>query len=325
MFRTVASGLPAQDGEEVFDPAALVELGHALKARGYRFTTVTPLTHLRVNARPANKWARGLEGVFGWSRPFHPTAIAPEIFALMEKARVVVPYEDGWRCTLRASTLNGDLFFHSSYPTSESDAVFFGPDTYRFTDAIERYLERRSSPALRAVDIGCGAGPGAITLSRLRPAAEVFAVDINDAALRLTAVNAVLAGANRVTPVNSDLLNNVEGVFDLIVANPPYLVDPAERAYRHGGGPLGTGLSLQIVDAAATRLRAGGTLLLYTGAPIVDGKDFFKLAAEEKLRRANMVCQYREIDPDVFGEELLNEAYSEADRIAAVLLIGQAK
>jgi methylase of polypeptide subunit release factors len=87
-------------------------------------------------------------------------------------------------------------------------------------------------------------------------------------------VNAALAGV-QVEAQHSDLLKNVEGEFDLIVANPPYLVDPSERAYRHGGGPLGAGLSLAIVDAALARLVRGGTLLLYTGVAMMDGHDPF--------------------------------------------------
>lgn len=308
---------------DTFHDQALIELGFALKALGYQFTTVTPLTHARINARRGNEWAASLEGVLGWSRPFHADVISHELFALMRKANILVPHEEGWRSILRASTLHDALFFHSAYPTTDASAVFFGPDTYRFVDAINHCLGHRTSPVRRAVDIGCGAGPGAISIAHRYPQAEVFAVDINDLALRLAAVNAALAGADKLTPVHSDLLGQVEGSFDLIVANPPYLVDPAERAYRHGGGALGTGLSLQIIDAAIERLRPGGTLLLYTGVPIVEGRDNFRLAAEAKLRAANFACQYREIDPDVFGEELENDAYAATDRIAAVVLIAQ--
>jgi hypothetical protein len=217
---SVSSPLDIPDGKDIFHDTALVELGHALKDVGYRFTTVTPLTHSRVNARPGNEWANGIEGVFGWSRPFRPASIPPEIFGLMQRAHIIAPYENGWRCTLRASTLNGGLFFHSAYPTSEADAVFFGPDTYRFIDAIEHHLEQRAFPVQRAVDIGCGAGPGAIAVACRYPTAEVFAVDINDAALRLAGANAALAGADRVSPVHSNLLSNIEGTFDLIVATP---------------------------------------------------------------------------------------------------------
>jgi len=115
-------------------------------------------------------------------------------------------------------------------------------------------------------------------------------------------------------------LTGTDGSFDLIVANPPYLVDAAERAYRHGGGPLGAGLSLRILDAAMDRLAPGGTLLLYTGTAVVDGLDRFHQAAANRLAGAGTTWTYREIDPDVFGEELEGGAYSVADRIAAVLL-----
>ena len=208
------------------------------------------------------------------------------------------------------------LFVHSAYPTSGEDAVFFGPDTYRFAQAIAALPP---APVRRAVDIGCGAGPGAVLLARTYPAAEVFGIDINEAALRLTRVNAGRAGV-AVEAVESDLLKSVPGVFDLIVANPPYLIDPAERAYRHGGGALGAGLSLDIVDVALERLAPGGTLLLYTGSAIVGGVDAFRDAVAERLAEREVAWRYREMDPDVFGEELADGAYVEADRIAAVTL-----
>jgi methylase of polypeptide subunit release factors len=215
--------------------------------------------------------------------------------------------------------LSGQLFWHSAFPTSEADAVFFGPDTYRFAIAIEHHLESHSKEVRRAVDIGCGAGPGAIVCALARPGAQVLAVDINPAALCLARINALLAGANNVEACQSDLLSDTEGQFDLVVANPPYLVDPSERAYRHGGGPLGAGLSLRIVEAALPRLERGGTLLLYTGVAMIGGCDPFRAAVEERIPEG-FALSYREMDPDVFGEELEGGAYAECDRIAAVVL-----
>ncbi|MBD0272072.1 MAG: class I SAM-dependent methyltransferase [Acetobacteraceae bacterium] len=302
---------------------ALLRLAAAVRDTGYRFVTVTPATHARVNARPGNAWARGPEDVFGWSRPFRPEVLPSAVFELMRRAGVAVPHGgDGWRSSVRLSSLGGELFLHSAYPTADADAVFFGPDTYRFASAIGAHLERRSSPVRRAVDIGCGAGPGGILISKARPEAEVSMGDINDAALRSARINAALAGAGNAVARRSDLLTGVPGgLFDLVVANPPYLVDPAERAYRHGGGPLGAGLSLAILDAALGRLAPGGTLLLYTGAAVVNGHDPFRVEAEERLAAGQGVgWTYREMDPDVFGEELDTAAYAEADRIAAVVL-----
>ena len=302
---------------DVSADAALIRLAQAVRDAGYSFVTPTPLTIARVNARPSAEWAADLRGVFGWSRPFRDGVVSPAILSAMRDAGVLADHPGGHRSLVRLSTLDGELFLHSAYPTTAADAVFFGPDTYRFASAI--LAHRPAAPVRRAVDIGGGAGPGAVLVARAHPAAEVLAVDINDAALRLTRANAALAGV-RLRAVNSNLLLGVDGAFDLIVANPPYLVDPAERAYRHGGGPLGAGLSLAILDAALDRLAPGGTLLLYTGAAVVNGIDPFRDAAATRLAGTHTDWTYRELDPDVFGEELDGGAYAVADRIAAILL-----
>ncbi len=297
---------------------ALLQLGRELQQWGYHHVTVTPATHARVNARPGNAWARDLAGVLGWSRPFQAEVVPDAIFELMQQAGILQAYEKGWRSRLRASTLNGRLYFHSSWPTAASDAVFFGPDTYRYLAALSRELNAHPAPIRRAADIGCGAGVGAIELALRLPGAEILALDINDAALELSRVNAALAGA-AIDVLKSNLLCDVAGEFDLIVANPPYMLEPGERAYRHGGGTLGTGLSLDIVKTALQRLTPDGTLLLYTGAPVVDGVDLFRKAATAMLPDS-CTWTYQELDPDVFGEELELDNYAEVDRIAVVLL-----
>ncbi len=301
---------------------ALRQLIERLRRLDYQFTTISPASHARVNARRGNARAADLRGVFGWSRPFAPDMLPADVAALMRDAAVVVPAGDGLlRSSLRVSSLGGELLLHSAFPTTDVDAVFFGPDTYRFAAAIEAALAARGAPVHRAADIGCGAGPGAILVGKAHPAAEVAMVDINDAALRLAAVNAAAAGLERAVAVRSDLLSAVPGSFDLIVSNPPYLLDPARRAYRHGGGSLGEGLSVAILDTALERLAPGGTLVLYTGVAIVEGEDAFRAAAERRLRGAHgLAWTYREMDPDVFGEELEGETYGRADRIAAVVL-----
>jgi methylase of polypeptide subunit release factors len=299
--------------------AALVQLGRSLQAAGYSFTTITPLTHERVNRRSENAWAHDAAGVFGWSRPFRSGVLPAEVEQLAREAQVLAPHEESWRSRVRFSSLGGQLFVHSAFPTSEADSVFFGPDTYRFATAIRDHFASSAREVRRVVDIGCGAGPGAILCALERPQAQVLAVDINDRALRLARVNASLAEAGNVEARHSDLLSGTEGEFDLIVANPPYLVDASERAYRHGGGPLGAGLSLAIVDAALERLSSSGTLLLYTGVAMLDGRDPFHEEIERRLP-SSVEMSYREMDPDVFGEELECEAYARCDRIAAIVL-----
>ena len=306
------------------DRDALFALGRALEAAHYRFTTITPASHQRINARPENTLATDLRGVFGWSRPFDgnalPAEIEPATVSLMRRAGVLDESGPLLRSTVRASTLGERCYFHSAYPTDRGDSVFFGPDTYRFVAAIERELRKLAAPPARVVDIGCGAGPGAVQIARRFPDAEVFAADINPASLALTTINAGLAGARNVTPVSSNLLDGIDGEFDLIVSNPPYMLDPDERAYRSGGGVRGADLSLQIVKAAMERLRPGGSLLLYTGVAISADQDDFQGAIAPLLDASCQAWSYDELDPDVFGEDLATPAYADVERIAAIWL-----
>ncbi len=299
---------------------ALHQLATWLQTNHYRFITVTPATHARVNARLENSQAQSLAGIFGWSRPFTHTLLPAEMFDPLREAGIVLAHGSLWRSQVRVSSLDGLLFFHSAYPTEAADAVFFGPDTYRFAQALKNHFKGREVAVQRAVDIGCGAGPGVLTLARLCPQAEVMGVDINPTALALTRLNAELAGLDQVQLCLSDLLQQAEGSFDLIVANPPYLVDASQRAYRHGGGPLGAGLSLDIVNAALERLAPGGSLVLYTGAAIIDNQDPFHQQVVQLLDSQQVAWKYEEVDPDVFGEELLRTTYASAERIAAVVL-----
>ena len=308
-----ATGLSAED-------RALEVLAEALLRSGYHFVCPTPETQRRVNARSGNAWAKEEAGVFGWSRPFHASVLPQSIFDLAREADALTPFGNAWRSRYRLSALYGMGFWHSAYPTVEANAVFFGPDTYRFAAALTAYLRNAPAPR-RAVDIGCGSGAGALLIARAHPRAETIMADINPAALRLARVNASLAGLQHVPAYESDLLASVSGAFDLIVANPPYLLDPLGRTYRNGGGHLGAGLSLAIVRTACERLAPGGTLLLYTGAAIVNGTNPFLIEAAPILRRAGLTWRATEIDPDVFGEELDHGGTAVADRIAVLSLI----
>jgi methylase of polypeptide subunit release factors len=113
----------------------------------------------------------------------------------------------------------------------------------------------------------------------------------------------------------------VDGLFDLVVANPPYLNDASERAYRHGGGRFGEALSIRIVREGLERLAPGGRLVLYTGVAMAEGCDPLLQAVTPYLQGHGWPWHYRELDPDVFGDELDEPAYADAERIAAVALI----
>jgi methylase of polypeptide subunit release factors len=295
---------------------ALVALGRALRDSGYQFVTVTPATHARITTR-GRPLASSLRDVFGWGYPFTRHTRQPlsdELFELLAEAGALVESDGLFRSDVRVSSLSGELFFHSAYPTTQPDAVFFGPDTYRFCAAIARANRR----ARRVVDIGCGTGAGGLIAGRT--CERVVLADVSDKALSYAYVNAALAGARNVEIVRSDVLGQVGGDIDLVVANPPYMRDDLGRTYRDGGGDHGEGLSLRIATEALGRLAPGGMLLLYTGAAVVDGHDAFLRAVTPLLERSGATFHYEELDPDVFGEELEKPTYGAVERIAAVLL-----
>ena len=299
---------------------ALLAVGRYLRGHDYRFITVTPSTHRRINRRPGNERAADLRGIFGWSRPFAPGDIDAELLGLMREAGIVAPDGALLRSTLRASTMGEMLVFHSAYPTEDDDAVFFGPDTYRFVGTMGRAFPWLGSGPVRALDIGCGGGAGAMAIAHAFPHAEVIGADINTRALALTVVNARLAGLDNLQACHSDLFDGLEGDFDLVVSNPPYVLDPSELTYRHGGAMRGAELSVRIVRESLARLRRGGNLMLYTGVAIAGPKDDFLEAIRAELDAQCDHWSYEELDPDIFGGQLGEPGYEDVERTAAVWL-----
>jgi methylase of polypeptide subunit release factors len=297
-------------------PSAALGLLQSLSELRYDFVTVTPATHARVVARPDMARARDLRGVFGWSLPFDQDLLPPAILGAMAEADLLEPCGACWKSRVRVSTVAGQLFLHSAFPTDSPDSVFLGPDTVRFADFLRAGLAG-SAPVQRLVDIGTGAGVGGIVASVLVPAASVELVDVNERALALARINAAHAGIE-VDAYRSDGVEAVAPGFDLAIANPPFIIDDDGPAYRAGGGMHGAELSLDWAVGAAAKLAPGGSVLLYTGSAIVAGRDALREALKERLPALNCTLRYREIDPDIFGEELAKPAYADVERIAAV-------
>jgi release factor glutamine methyltransferase len=124
---------------------------------------------------------------------------------------------------------------------------------------------------LTIVDLCTGSGALAIALARQWPAATVLAVDDSPAALRYARRNADGTGVDVVEAdvTQPGLLPALNGLVDLVVANPPYIpaganLEPevAEHDPHHAlfGGPDGMTVVAAVVDLAARWLRPGGRL-----------------------------------------------------------------
>ena len=290
----------------------LLELLQELKTRDYEFVAVTPATHASVLSRRSPETPT-LRDIFGWNQRFGRADLDPAMFELLERADALEPSGDKFQSRVRVATLESALFLHSSFPTEQPDSVFFGPDTYRFAQFVGRQLPNIPRPQW-IVDMGAGSGAGGILAAHDSGCGRVSLVDVNPAALRLAAINAAAAGI-QVEAVQSDQLPTGA---DLVLANPPYMMDSGHRAYRDGGVLFGGAVALDWVEQALERVRPDGAILLYTGAAVVDGESPLVKAIEQACERAKASLAIEHIDPDVFGDELAQPAYRDVERIAVI-------
>jgi release factor glutamine methyltransferase len=130
----------------------------------------------------------------------------------------------------------------------------------------------------RILDLGAGSGAIIVTLLAERPEASGVAVDLSPGALAITADNARRHGvASRLSLLEGSWFSPVEGCFDLIVSNPPYIpagdIEGLDREVRDfdphlalAGGTDGLDAYRVLAGGAARFLSPSGALLLEIGA-----------------------------------------------------------
>lgn len=166
-----------------------------------------------------------------------------------------------------------------------------------------------AAPA-RFLDLGTGSGIIAVSLLAEWPGARAVATDLSPAALEVARVNAKAHGvADRLTLMTSDWFAAVEGRFDLIVSNPPYIAarelallapevrdhDPA-MALTPGGD--GFAAYHAITKDAGAHLTPGGRLIVEIGA-----------------RQGNKVAAL--FKRDGFGRVHLRQDFDRRDRVVS--------
>ena len=151
------------------------------------------------------------------------------------------------------------------------------PDTETLVDWALEVIAPLSAP--RVVDLGTGSGAIALALQNQRADARVLAVDASADALAVAQANGKRLGL-AVQFQTANWLAGVQGPFDAIVSNPPYIpsADPHLAALTHeplqalASGTDGLDDIRAIVTQAPAHLRPGGWLLLehgYDQAPAV--------------------------------------------------------
>ncbi len=120
--------------------------------------------------------------------------------------------------------LTGEREFWSLSLKITDDVLIPRPETECLVEQGLACIATLESPDI--VDLGCGSGAIAIALAGERPDARIVATDYSQAALALAGENADRLGAGRIEFIHSNWYQALDGrVFDLIVANPPYVAE----------------------------------------------------------------------------------------------------
>jgi len=155
--------------------------------------------------------------------------------------------------------------FLASMETFISDDGVFSKDTLDFGSRVllECLVPRTLEGEL--LDLGCGIGYIGILLKKYHPELKVSMVDINETAVRLAKENSRLYGQDN-TVLVSDGLAEVEGLFDIIVTNPPIRTgkDNIYRLFKEGFSHLKPQGKMYVVirkkQGAESAVRYLGTL-----------------------------------------------------------------
>ena len=116
----------------------------------------------------------------------------------------------------------GETTFYGRRFKCDQRALIPRPETEELTDWIIN--DASNDGNIRILDIGCGSGCIAITLSKEIKNSIVTALDISEEAISLTEENCKINSC-QVECINDDIFNFSDAQYDIIVSNPPYICD----------------------------------------------------------------------------------------------------
>ena len=181
------------------------------------------------------------------------------------------------------------------------------PETEHLVELLQSKITNRK---LKILDVGTGSGVIALSLAAKFPEATVIATDISEDALNLARENAERLGlTSRVEFLQGDLLTYVNHVYDLLVANLPYVAagegptlsrevahDPAVALF---GGERGDEMIRKLIESAPSYLAPGGLMALEVG--LGQAADLAALMAEKNYHDIETERDYAGVIRFLFG------------------------
>ncbi|MBV8174894.1 MAG: peptide chain release factor N(5)-glutamine methyltransferase [Verrucomicrobia bacterium] len=195
-------------------------------------------------------------------------------------------------------------FFGRTFKTDRR-ALIPRPDTELLIEAVLKKFLTRGANATRLVDVGTGSGILAITFALEQPELEVVAVDISNDALALAHENAERLGvSDRIVFRRSDLLDQIDGSFDWIVANLPYVPTADIRGLQRevqfdpalalDGGEDGLAIVKRLLESIPGKIALNGVVALELGQG--QAKTVSKFLARQNYRDISIMKDYQGVE-----------------------------
>lgn len=218
------------------------------------------------------------------------------------------------RATVGVSPVGDLIVAHDRRDAHQAGAAGFvpgpAPATRRFADVV---IRRRDD---RVLDLGCG--QGLLALLAAGQGAQVTATDLNPRAVAFTAFNAAVNGFDDIRCARGDLFAPVGGAqFDLILANPPYVISPDSTfLYRDGRG-----ICERIAREAPPFLAEGGILQMVCNWPCHRGRAWREdLAAWFRGGGCDVwVLQTDHLGPLTYASLWLGQAHEDAAELTPAI------
>ena len=245
---------------------------HRLLERGASELREAGVSEARFEAELLLRHALGCTREALFARLHEPAGAeaAGHYFHLLERRRGRVPIQH---------ILGTQEFYGLSFRVTPS-VLIPRPETELVVDEALVELSARSKSAPTIADVGCGSGCIAIAIARERPQATFFAIDASPAALAVARENAAAHGVDeRITFLHGDLLDPLVErgeKLDLVVSNPPYVVDAeigelAPEVKEHeprmalAGGADGLATITRLLEGVGAVLDRGGVVVMEIG------------------------------------------------------------
>jgi len=245
---------------------------HRLLERGASELREAGVSEARFEAELLLRHALGCTREALFARLHEPAGAeaAGHYFHLLERRRGRVPIQH---------ILGTQEFYGLSFRVTPS-VLIPRPETELVVDEALAELSARSKSAPTIADVGCGSGCIAIAIARERPEATFLAIDASPSALAVARENATAHGVDeRITFLHGDLLDPLVErgeKLDLVVSNPPYVVDAeigelAPEVKEHeprmalAGGADGLATITRLLEGVGAVLDRGGVVVMEIG------------------------------------------------------------